>query len=184
MPTTYASADKRDFASRIASDTVRIERTLPGPIERVWAYLTEPDKCRLWLAGGHITPQLGGAIELQFRHAELSDQPGVVPARHADMAVVHVQSGRITAWQPPHMLSYTWGDTQGTPSEVRFELAAHGDDVLLTVMHTRLDPAEMRSVAGGWHTHLDILVDRLNGRTSGSFWTAYTRLETEYARRL
>ena len=32
--------------------TLTVERTLPGPIERVWAYLTEPDKRARWLGGG------------------------------------------------------------------------------------------------------------------------------------
>jgi uncharacterized protein YndB with AHSA1/START domain len=33
-----------DFATATATDTLRIERILPGPVERVWAYLTERDK--------------------------------------------------------------------------------------------------------------------------------------------
>ena len=32
--------------------SLRLQRRLPGPIERVWAYLTEPDKRATWLAGG------------------------------------------------------------------------------------------------------------------------------------
>src|SRR5690606_39019955 len=32
--------------------TVRFRRVLPGPIERVWAYLTEADKRAKWFAGG------------------------------------------------------------------------------------------------------------------------------------
>jgi hypothetical protein len=42
----------------------------------------------------------------------------------------------------------------------------------------------MRSVAGGWHTHLGILVDHLNGRTPQPFWTTHARLEAEYERRI
>ena len=34
------------------TQVVRFERLLPGPIERVWAYLTESDKRSLWLASG------------------------------------------------------------------------------------------------------------------------------------
>ena len=33
-----------EFATRIAADAVRLERLLPGPIERIWAFLTEPEK--------------------------------------------------------------------------------------------------------------------------------------------
>jgi hypothetical protein len=33
-----------------ATQSVRFERLLPGPIERVWDYLTKPDLQRTWLA--------------------------------------------------------------------------------------------------------------------------------------
>ena len=33
-----------DYGTKTAPDTLRIERTLPGPIERVWTYLTDPAK--------------------------------------------------------------------------------------------------------------------------------------------
>ena len=42
----------------------------------------------------------------------------------------------------------------------------------------------MVNVAGGWHTHLGILIDRLNDRVPPSFWSAHVRLEGEYERRL
>ena len=32
--------------------TVEIRRLLPGPVERVWAYLTESELRRQWLAAG------------------------------------------------------------------------------------------------------------------------------------
>lgn len=31
-------------AALVAPDTLRIERILPGPIERIWPFLTESDK--------------------------------------------------------------------------------------------------------------------------------------------
>ena len=34
----------------IEPGTLKIERVLPGPIERVWAYLTDSDLRRQWLA--------------------------------------------------------------------------------------------------------------------------------------
>lgn len=37
-----------------APDTLQIERLLPGPIERVWSYLTESEKRRKWLASGDM----------------------------------------------------------------------------------------------------------------------------------
>lgn len=32
------------YGDLTANDTIRFERMLPGPIERVWAHLVEPDK--------------------------------------------------------------------------------------------------------------------------------------------
>ena len=42
--------------------TLTIQRMLPGPIERVWAYLTESDLRRKWLsgpAGAELTERIG-----------------------------------------------------------------------------------------------------------------------------
>ena len=51
--------------------------------------------------------------------------------------------------------------------------------------HRRLgDRAAMLSVAGGWHTHLGILIDHMNGREPCPFWLTYASLEAEYERRL
>ncbi len=45
------------------SGTVRFERVLPGPIERVWAYLTESEKRGKWLATGNMELRVGGRVE-------------------------------------------------------------------------------------------------------------------------
>jgi uncharacterized protein YndB with AHSA1/START domain len=47
----------------LASDTVRFERTLPGPIERVRAFLTVSDKRAQWLAAGEMELRIGGSVE-------------------------------------------------------------------------------------------------------------------------
>lgn len=172
-----------DYASLIAADTARIQRLLPGPIERVWAYLTESGKRSQWLAGGAMELHVGGKVDLLFRHAELSDAPGAAPAHHAHMeAQGHLNTGRVTACEPPRLLAYTWGENHGDPSEVRFDLEPRDGKVLLTVTHRRLDGhGTLISVAGGWHTHLDILADRLHGRAPPNFWVTYERLAAEYS---
>ena len=64
-------------------------------------------------------------------------------------------------------------------------VAPEQDQVKLTVTHRRLtNPDERLSVAGGWHTHLNILRDVLNGKTPPGFWKVHTQLEQEYAARL
>ena len=49
-----------DYGAQTAPDTIEIQRLLPGPIERVWAYLTESDLRRRWLAAGEMGLQAGG----------------------------------------------------------------------------------------------------------------------------
>jgi len=39
-------------------------------------------------------------------------------------------------------------------------------------------------VSGGWHTHLDIPVERANGRVPKAFWTAFGTVESEYENRI
>lgn len=173
------------YGQLIASDTLRLERSLPGPIERIWSFLTESDKRGRWLASGEMDTRVGGKVHLFFHHADLSPEPGHPPAKYQGMengADVH---GRVTVCEPPHRLGYTWGEPDGRGSEVLFELVPEGERVLLTITHSRLrDREEMISVAGGWHAHVGILIDHLEGRQPRNFWTVHETLEAEYERRL
>lgn len=173
-----------DYGTVTAPGTVRIERMLPGPIERVWAYLTESGKRGVWLAAGDMDLRVGGRVELVFRNSELTENDEPPPAKYADIAGEARMRGTITACNPPRLLSYTWGEAYGE-SEVCFELTPRTEEVLLVVTHRRLATREsMVSVAGGWHAHLGILADRLAGRTPPGFWATHTRLEAEYERRI
>lgn len=67
----------KDHATLIKPSTVRFERLLPGPVERVWAYLTESKKRATWLAAGEFDLRLGGKIELLTIHHRLPDDPGL-----------------------------------------------------------------------------------------------------------
>jgi len=48
--------------------TLTIERLLPGPIERVWAYLTESELRRKWLAAGPMEMKVGAPFEFVWRN--------------------------------------------------------------------------------------------------------------------
>ena len=82
-------------------------------------------------------------------------------------------------------MSYTWGGERDA-SEVTFELAdAEGGDVRLELTHQRLATRSAKlSVAGGWHTHLGVLVDHLNGRQPRPFWSRLAALAEEYEARI
>jgi uncharacterized protein YndB with AHSA1/START domain len=171
-----------DYGVVTEPGTVRIQRVLPGPIERVWAYLTESEKRGTWLASGDMEPRVGGQVELRFRNSELSAHGESPPEKHREHACGGSQTdGRVTAWEPPQRLGYTWGGG----SEVTFELTPREADVLLVLTHRRLgDRNEMLSVSAGWHAHLDILGDKLAGRETRPFWSTHARLEEEYAARI
>jgi uncharacterized protein YndB with AHSA1/START domain len=160
--------------------TVRLERNLPGPIDRVWEYLTVSEKRGKWLATGEIEQRVGGLVNLHWRHADLSPVKEAIPARYGDMEQGHHMEGAVTACNPPHLLSFTWGEPP-TPSEVTFELTEQGERVLLVVTHRHLPNREaMVSVGGGWHTHLGILIDHLHGAEPRPFWSSHAAMEAEY----
>ncbi len=157
---------------------LKIQRLLPGPIERVWAYLTESGLRRQWLAAGQMEMKVGAPFEFVWRNDELTDPPGQRPPGFSDE---HRMQSRIIALDPPHKLAIAWGAS----GEVAFELDPKGSEVLLTVIHRRLpDRANLLMVGAGWHMHLDILVARATGKEPGPFWDGWSRLRQEYDRRM
>jgi uncharacterized protein YndB with AHSA1/START domain len=158
--------------------TLTIERLLPGPIERVWAYLTESELRRKWLAAGPMEMKVGAPFEFVWRNDELTDPPGQRPTDFGDE---HRMQSRITEVDPPRKLAFTW---QGS-GDVSFELEPRGDHVLLTVIHRRLpDRATLLKVGAGWHMHLDILVARATGKKPAPFWEGWSQLQKEYDKRM
>jgi uncharacterized protein YndB with AHSA1/START domain len=166
------------YGTVTAPATLTIERLLPGPIERVWSYLTESDLRRQWLASGDMELKAGAPFALTWRNDELTDPPGRRPAGMGD---THTMQSEILAVDPPRSLSFTFG----TAGEVSFTLAEKGKDVLLTVVHKRApDRSVLLSVSSGWHAHLDVLAARLRGETPEPFWNEITRLKAEYEKRM
>ena len=74
------------FGELIARDAVRIERLLPGPIDRVWDYFVDADKRRLWIGGGVIEPFAGGRVEISVDNASLADKGDPPPPKYAAIA--------------------------------------------------------------------------------------------------
>ena len=173
------------YAVATATDTVRIERTLPGPIELVWAYLTEPDKRAKWFAGGPMELRPGGAATLKWHNNKLTPGDDPPPKPYENYGGEISMNARVLECKPPRHLVYTWFEESGEGSEVEFSLAPKGDKVHLVLVHRRIpDRNSMRSFSGGWHAHLDILAALLEKRDPPKFWRAIARLKEEYERRL
>jgi len=166
------------YGALIEPATLKIQRLLPGPVERIWAYLTDSDQRRKWLAAGEMELKVGAPFEFVWRNSELNDPPSPRPEGFPEE---HRMESRITEVNAPYRLSFTWGEK----GEVTFELEPQGDEVLLTVIHERIsDRANILMIGAGWHMHLDTLVAVANGETPAPFWEGWLRLKAEYDRRI
>ena len=166
-----------DFGRLIEPATLRIERLVPGPVDRVWAFLTDSDLRSRWLASGTMTMQVDAPFELTWRNDELTKPAGEKPA---GMSGQHHMESRITELEPQRRLGFTWGTTGG----VTFELEPKGNDVLLIVTHRRvLERSTLVGVSTGWHKHLDLLVARLNDREPAPFWDNWAEIKSAYDQR-
>lgn len=176
-----------DYGVQTAPETLRIERILPGPLERVWAYVVEPDKRKLWFADGTMDLRVGGQVSLIWRNSTLSTDDVAPPARFAKDGGVVKSLGTVTACEPPHLLIFTWGeDWDGdAATEATFELSTHGRNVLLAITHRRLRTMDLLTgVSAGWHTHLAVLRARLEGVEPPKFWATFAQLKAVYTERL
>lgn len=171
-----------DYATIPARATVRLERLLPGPIDRVWAFLTEPEKRKRWFAGGDMAQS--GPFSLFFQHRNITDEPG--PEKFKTAIEGFDSPCRMVRWEPPHALAFEWLNGPDAPADrphqlVTWELVTRGDKVLFVITHARLpNRAEMIDVSGGWHAHTDILEAVLAGAKPKPFWANIEALEKHY----
>jgi uncharacterized protein YndB with AHSA1/START domain len=166
-----------------APGTLVFERLLPGPVEKVWAYLTESEKRGKWLAKGEMELFEGGKVTLEFLHSDLSpDTNDPIPEKYKSMEHGASSTGTVLKISPPHLLAFTWESN----SDVTFELKEQGDKVLLRLTHRNLVGSKDIRVetASGWHTHLGVLVANLEATTPAGFWKTHMQLEQEYEQML
>src|SRR5262249_6056392 len=99
------SATRDAYGTLIEPATLKIQRLLPGPIERIWAYLVESDKRRKWLAAGQMELKVGAPFEFVWRNDELTNPPGKRPD---GFDAEHRMPGHITALDPPRRIAFTF----------------------------------------------------------------------------
>lgn len=159
---------------------VRFVRTLPGPIERVWQYLTDPEKRARWFCGGALEQKAGGKVEFAMVHKNLAPDE-TPPAKYAQVQDPGVTfEGRVLRCEPPRLLVYTFGSED---SDVTFELTPQGKQVLLVLTHRTRgaeEQAELSNYGAGWHTHLAHLVAQLEGTPRPPFWAMHAKLLPDY----
>ena len=158
---------------------LRIVRRLPGPIERIWEYLTDPEKRARWFAGGPMEQRVGGKMRLDFRLKNLAPDETPTPDHQKQHDPGHSMNGVITRCEPPHVLAFTFGSDG--ESEATFELAPQGKHVLLVLTHRSRgeDVSYLAEFGGGWQTHLVHLVALLEGEARPPFWPLYAKFKAD-----
>lgn len=171
-------AEESPFGVLTSPSTLVLERTLPGPVERVWSYLVDSDLRQQWLASGTLDPKPAASFELVWRNDELSKSDDKRPE---GFGAEHRATCQVTEVEPLRKLAYHWPGV----GNVTFELEPVGDEVILTVTHRHLANRNSSLMVGaGWHAHCDILVARMNGLKPVSYWTHWMQLRAEYDRRI
>lgn len=151
-----------DLATIVDRGTLMFVRHLPGPIERVWAYLTDPKFLAKWLSDGSVADSVGGEVSLEMG-----------------------ATGRVTVYEPPHVLEYTWNElelSRGSLADslVRWELSEEGNGVRLTLTHSKLPESEVTPHGIGWHALLHRLSACVDGRAPEPIGELFARFKAEY----
>ncbi len=169
-----------DFGTMLDPHSIRFERLLPGPLERVWNFLTKSENLATWLAQAEVELRVGGRVELHF---DVDEAPG-------RKKVGSLIRGVVTRGEPPRLLEYTWvvpAPAESPSAErpvpdtiVTFELHPRGQDVLLVLTHRRLPSALIPRFGAGWHTHLEVLKARMSGEAPEAFLAVFDRVLPGY----
>jgi uncharacterized protein YndB with AHSA1/START domain len=141
--------------------TLRFERRLAHPPQKVWRALTDPAELTHWFPQdleGSFSP--GGKLRFVFR----GERPAL------DGEAVPDFTGEVLEVHPPRLLVYTWaGDT------LRWSLTPDGDGCLLEFTDTFTEHGKAARDGAGWHLCLDALDARLAGAPAGpgAGWREY-----------
>ena len=134
--------------------TLSYERRLSHPREIVWKAITDPKELAGWMNTKAV---------IDRHNSGTIDFVNTVSGFHT--------TGRILAWDPPHVFEYEWHIApnpslpSGEPEAViRWKLKQDGNsnNTLLTLTHSRLTRSTSGNFAPGWHAYLDRLEASLN----------------------
>lgn len=146
------------------TDAIHFERTLPGPVARVWDHLTSSAHLPVWFAGEgmdfSIEPRVGGRV-------------------HPMGGAFH---GAVTEWRPPDRLVCTW-NLAGVPAPettVAVDLVERDGAVHLSLSQGPIAPPFQAASFSGWHTFLDRLEAMLRGEAPGDAMEAMGRHRQAY----
>jgi uncharacterized protein YndB with AHSA1/START domain len=147
---------------------LRFERQLDHPIDKVWSALTEPEQLAGWLADAdEFDLAVGGRVVLRWLNTPDNkrqwERYDVILPDDFDPEAEEIVTGTFTAVDPPRLLEI---DTDAF-GLLRWELRETGSGCALTF--TSAPPEDFADemapqTMAGWHSHLDMLADALDGR--------------------
>ena len=142
-----------DYGSLVSDTdrpTVRFERHLRAPVERVWRAVTDEEEMQAWFPAGVVGERkVGARLRFPFEEGE------------ADTF-----DGEVTTWDPMRVFAFTWSTT-----ELRIELEPDGDGTRLVFLHRMPHRTEMARSSAGWHQCLANLDAHLGGPpVDGDAW--------------
>jgi len=150
-------ADGTVEARADGTTTIRFERRLAHPIERVWEAITDPDQVLRWWGRLESDLAQGGSFVLRWLN-------------EGDEGEGSGWRGTLTEFDPPRVLetrgvwgaeAEPWGANEAL---LRFELEPDGGGTLLRFTNTLELPEEFATkTPAGWHWHLDALTGVLGG---------------------
>jgi len=146
---------------------LRFERRYPHPPERVWRAITEPAELAAWFPSNVEGDRSVGA-ELRF-----VDDDQRAAAREAGEPTRDdgpVFRGRVVAFDPPTVFSFTWGGEL-----LRFELTPDGDGTTLVFTQVVSHQSVAARNGAGWHACLVALDDLLGAGAPDEGWEAVYR---------
>ena len=172
-----------EFGELLEDGTLRFTRYLPGPIDRVWTWLIDPEKRKEWLAGGAMPTKAGETFTLFFDNSQLTPHDDQPPEKYECMQISSFEC-EMLVFDPPHHLSFSWPDRDDRMGEVTVHLTEDQGKVKLVLTHKGISMRdEIIGASGGWHVHIDIMTEKLLGQIPDPFWTRHMDMEEHYAER-
>jgi uncharacterized protein YndB with AHSA1/START domain len=141
--------------------TLRFERRLAHPPEKVWRALTDNAELMHWFpAEIRGDRQQGAKLKFVFHQAgaQVDSEVSKKMAAEQQSYESSPMAGEMTVYEPPRTLEYTWDG-----EVLRWELKPQDGHTLLVFTHTFEDEGKSARDASGWEVCLGSMERRLAG---------------------
>jgi uncharacterized protein YndB with AHSA1/START domain len=145
-------------------ETLRFERRLAHPPERVWRAVTDPAELRQWFPTEVVyEPRVGAPMQFDFGGEHGLD----------------VWPGEVLEFDPPRVFAFAWAE-----DVLRFEVSAAEGGTLLVFTHNFPHQAgKPARDAAGWETCLEAFAGLLDGTAAPPDPGAWSRHAEAYVER-